>query len=191
MVTAITVSSPKRCSNGASANTRPMAEQFGLVTTNPPDLRRQVWVSISVTWQALTSGMTSGTSVAMRRALELETTAQPASANRGSGPAGDTVILATRSGIDVFSRHRAASPYARPSERSEAASQATSNHGWCSSICTKRCPTIPVAPRIPTGILVCMMLLGILQHRSSGAPREPDRNRDALGHADINLVFRK
>src|SRR4029077_11681425 len=125
-----------------------MAEQFGFVTTKPPDLRRHDWVSISLTCPAFTSGMTSGTSVAMRKALELETTAQPASAKRGSssaailassaakitlgapsGLAGETVIFATRSGIDVRSRQRAASPYRRPSERSEAASQATSNHG--------------------------------------------------------------
>src|SRR5215469_10049222 len=148
IVTAITVSSPKRCSNGASASTSPIAEQFGLVTTNPPDFFRHACVSISLTWQALTSGITSGTSVAMRRALELVTTAQPASAKRGSssaamlasraakmtlgapsGDAGETVILATLAGIGVRSFQRAASAYGRPSERSEAASHATSNHG--------------------------------------------------------------
>src|SRR6202030_2727063 len=57
----------------------------------------------------------------------------------------------------VFIFQRAASPYKRPSERSEAASHATSNQGWCSSNCTKRCPTIPVAPRIPTGVFVCIV----------------------------------
>ncbi len=66
----------------------------------------------------------------MRKALELLTTAHPASANFGSssrampassaakitrgapsGPAGDTCILRTRSGIGVFKRQRTASPY--------------------------------------------------------------------------------
>ncbi len=106
-----------------------MAEQLGLVTTKPPDFRRQACDSIIFTCPALTSGITSGTSFAMRKALELETTAHPASANAGSisaailassaakitlgapsGFAGETVIFATRSGIAVFSRQRAASP---------------------------------------------------------------------------------
>jgi hypothetical protein len=84
----------------------------------------------------------------MRNALELETTAHPASAKRGSssaamdessaakmiygapsGFAGDTRIPATRSGMAVFIRQRAASAYGLPSERSEAASHATSNQG--------------------------------------------------------------
>jgi hypothetical protein len=134
-----------------------MAEQLGLVTTNPPDFFRQACVSISLTCPAFTSGITSGTSLAMRNALEFVTTAQPASANAGSisaaiaassaakitfgapsGLAGETVMFATRSGMAVFKRQRAASPYGRPSERSDAASHATSNHGWCSSIWTKR-----------------------------------------------------
>src|SRR5947199_2389757 len=148
-----------------------MAEQFELVTTKPPDFRRQDWHSMSLMWSGLTSGMTNGTSFAMRSALEFEITAQPASAKRGSssaamdasraakitlgaplGAAADTRILATLAGIGVFKRQRAASLYSRPSERSEAASHATSNHGWDSSIWIKRCPTMPVAPRIPTGI---------------------------------------
>ncbi len=84
----------------------------------------------------------------MRKALEFETTAQPASAKRGSisaamaasraakitlgapsGLAAVTRILATRSGSGVFIRQRVASAYSLPSERSEAASHATSNHG--------------------------------------------------------------
>src|SRR5213082_2663483 len=87
----------------------------------------QAWHSISFTCWALTSGITSGTSGFMRRALELEMTAQPASAKRGSsslaaaassaakitlgapsGVAGETAILATRSGNPVFMRQRAA-----------------------------------------------------------------------------------
>jgi len=55
--------------------------------------------------------------------------------------------------VAVFSRHLAASPYGLPSERSEAASHTASNQGWCSSIWINRWPTMPVAPRTPTGIL--------------------------------------
>src|SRR5580704_4570306 len=99
-------------------------------------------------WSGLTSGITSGTSRCIRSALELVTTAQPAAAKRGSisaaieaskaakiifgapsGPAGDTRISATRGGIGVLIFQRVTSPYTRPSERSEAASHATSNHG--------------------------------------------------------------
>src|SRR5512133_1901735 len=116
--------------------------------------------------------MTSGTSFAMRSALEFVITAHPASAKRGSssaameassaakitlgapsGAAAETRMLATREGIGVFNRQRAASAYGLPSERSDAASHVTSNHGWCSSIWINRCPTMPVAPRTPTGIL--------------------------------------
>ena len=80
--------------------------------------------------------------------VEKPKTAHPASAKRGSssaameessaakmilgapsGFAGDTRIPATGSGIAVFIRQRAASAYALPSERSEAASHATSNQG--------------------------------------------------------------
>ena len=128
--------------------TRPIAEQLGLVTTKPPDFRRQVWHSSSLRCPEFTSGITNGTSDCMRSALELETTAHPASAKRGSssaaieessaakiilgapsGFAGDTRIPATRSGIAVFIRQRAASAYDLPSERSEAASHTTSNQG--------------------------------------------------------------
>src|ERR1700733_13078224 len=130
MVTAITASSPKRSCRGANASTRPIAEQLGLVTTNPPDFFRQACPSINLMCSALTSGITRGTSDCMRRALELETTVHPASAKRGSisaaiaasraakiifgepsGVAGETVISATFAGIDVFKRQRAASEY--------------------------------------------------------------------------------
>src|SRR5580692_220870 len=86
--------------------------------------------------------MTSGTLGCMRKALELDTTAQPAAANFGSssramsvssaakiifgaplGSAGEMVILAMRSGQGVSSRHFAASSYFFPLERSLAASQ--------------------------------------------------------------------
>src|SRR5438552_461817 len=148
IVTAMTVSIQNSCSSGAIAMTRTIGEQFGLVTTKPPDFRRQLWHSSSLRWPEFTSGITSGTSDCIRSALELETTAHPASAKRGSssaaieessaakmilgapsGVAGDTRIPATRSGMAVFIRQRAASAYDLPSERSEAASHATSNHG--------------------------------------------------------------
>src|ERR1700690_1211089 len=134
----------------------------------------------------------------MRSALELVTTAHPAAANRGSisaaidaskaakmilgapsGLAGDTRISATRAGIGVFIFQRAASPYERPSERSEAATHATSNHGWCSSIWIKRCPTTPVAPRIPTGVFVCIRRLDFTtghDRTRAQAPTPPLRN---------------
>src|ERR1700686_2569138 len=87
MVTAITVSSSNLLCRGASASTNPIAEQLELVTTKPLDLRRQDWHSINLMWSGLTSGITNGTSFAIRRALELEITAQPASAKRGSSSA--------------------------------------------------------------------------------------------------------
>src|SRR5260370_21236512 len=43
-----------------------------------------------------------------------------------------------------------ASGYGSPADLSDAASHLTSNHGWFSSRLTKRCPTMPVAPRMPT-----------------------------------------
>src|ERR1022692_3667423 len=148
MVTAITVSSVNARCNGASASTNPMAEQLGLVTTYPPDLVRHDCLSINRMWSPLTSGITRGTSACMRKALELETTAHPAAANFGSssramaesraakiifgapsGLAGETLMFATAAGMAVFKRQRAASAYARPSERSEAANHDTSNHG--------------------------------------------------------------
>src|SRR5208282_6677813 len=104
----------------------PMAEQLGLVTTYPPEEPRHDCLSISLIWSPLTSGITSGTSACMRRALELEMTAQPAEANCGSssraipassaakiilgapsGVAGATVIRATSAGMAVFKRQRA------------------------------------------------------------------------------------
>src|SRR5438045_44234 len=139
MVTTMTVSSSNRLCRGASANTNPMAEQFELVTTKPPDLRRQDWHSINLMWSGLTSGITNGTSFAMRSALEFVMTAQPASAKRGSisaaieassaakmtlgapsGVADDTRIPTTHGGIAVLSRQRAASAYGFRSYRSDA-----------------------------------------------------------------------
>src|SRR5260370_33911372 len=109
----------------------------------------------------------------MRSALELETTAQPASANCGSisraiaasraakiifgapaGLAGGTVILAAFAGRAGFKRQRAASAYGRPSEQADAASPATSNDPRTTNIWMKEWPTMAVAPQDPTRSLL-------------------------------------
>jgi hypothetical protein len=111
-----------------------MAQQFGLVTMYPPLSLRQLCCSIIARWSAFTSGTTRGTSGAMRKALEFDTTAQPAAANFGSssracsassaakmifgsspagtpsGTFGITVIAAMCAGSGVSSFHRQASP---------------------------------------------------------------------------------
>src|SRR5437660_6591468 len=176
-----------RC-NGESANTNPIAEQLGLVTANPPLSLNHFWVLSRGKWSPLTSGMTSGTSSIMRKPLELLITACPAAANLGSislaaaessaakmtlgAPSGDeaanTIMLAILFGSGVLSRHLAASAYGFPAERSEAASHATSNHGWSSSSWIKRCPTVPVAPRIPTGILAVIINFDFNRATQSG-----------------------
>ena len=43
-------------------------------------------------------------------------------------------------------------------ERSEAATSTTSNHGWSARSWTKRWPTAPVAPRMPTGTFMSRSL---------------------------------
>src|SRR5687767_1480970 len=148
MVTTKTLSRSNSALMGASASTNPMAEQLALVAINPPDCFRQLCCSISAMWSALTSGMTRGTSSFMRNAEEFEMTAQPAAANLGSnsaataassaektilvapaGSAGATIICATSAGSGILRRQRAASAYAFPADRSEAATQPTRNHG--------------------------------------------------------------
>src|SRR6185312_8468853 len=111
------------------ANTSPMAEQLGLVTIKPPFFLYHFCVLMSGTWSPLTSGMMSGTSSAMRKALEFDTTAWPASAKAGSiccaavassaaktslgvdlsGAATATFMAAILAGIDVARFHFAAS----------------------------------------------------------------------------------
>ena len=145
---------------------------------SPLTFRRHDWLSISLTWPALTSGITrrnigrhaQRARIGDDRAACLRELRLQFGSDRGI-ERGENYLRGTRrggrrdnhprnlSGTAVFSFQRAASPYGRPSERSDAASHATSNQGWCSSIWTKRCPTMPVAPRMPTGIFVCMMLL--------------------------------
>src|SRR4051812_26746041 len=58
-------------------------------------------------------------------------------------------MSATSAGISNGSRHGHASPKRLPTERSEAASAATSKYGWSRSMWTSRWPTRPVAPRMP------------------------------------------
>jgi hypothetical protein len=105
-----------------------MTEQFELVTMKPPDCLRQDCISMSLRWSALISGMTSGTCGCMRKADELEMTAQPASANAGSmsraisassaakmtlgaplGSAAESCMEAIPAGMGVFIFHFAAS----------------------------------------------------------------------------------
>src|SRR6476646_436306 len=101
----------------------------------------------------------------MRKALEFDTTAWPASAKAGSicwaavassaaktslgvllsGAAAETFIAAIFAGIGVARFHLAASAYALPAERSEAASHVISNHGCSLSSWMNLCPTVPVA----------------------------------------------
>src|SRR5216683_7595254 len=77
---------------------------------------------------------------------KLETTTSQSSGGCG----GCTTIDLTKAGMSPTSRHVQASPYDFPCERSDAAKAVISNSGCFSSIRTKRWPTIPVAPRIPT-----------------------------------------
>ena len=159
--------------SGASAMTSPMAEQLGLVTTKPPDflapglcfdqldvLRRLLRESpaerlpaCAMRWSWKLRRIPRPRMPApVRRQLLASSAAKITLRQHFSASAGETVILPTAA------RDRRLEPPARglahrrlPSERSDAASHATSNHGCCSSICTNRCPTMPVAPRIPTG----------------------------------------
>src|SRR5206468_7920088 len=87
----------------------------------------------------------------------------------------DMVIRAMRSGRGVSSLHLAASPYFLPLERSLAASHVISNQGWFSSNWMKRWPTIPVAPRMPMGCLLCMAV-DIPVYRN-GESEKGDRDR--------------
>ena len=65
-----------------------------------------------------------------------------------------TVSVATSSGSGEDSRHAAASRNAFPAERSLAPSHVTLNHGCRASNAMNCWPTIPVAPRIPTSIVI-------------------------------------
>ena len=111
----------------------------------------------------------------MRWVLALVTTSAPARAQACSmGPAtalssaekanatsrgwslGSTVSAASRGGMGIGSRHRAASPYARPALCSEAVTATISNQGWSARSRTNFWPTVPVAPRMATGYLGLM-----------------------------------
>jgi len=66
------------------------------------------------------------------------------------GSHASTVIFATRSGMGSSPIHFVASAYDFPAERSDAATSASSNHGWFESKRTNACPTAPVAPSTAT-----------------------------------------
>jgi hypothetical protein len=77
-----------------------------------------------------------------------------------------TRIDATEDGVGSERCQAAASRYVRPSDRSLAPSQAGRNQG-CSASCRMNCcPTIPVAPRMPTSILRTATLLDATNHSS-------------------------
>jgi len=84
MLTALIRLMPNRFS-GARAITTGVVVQLGLVTSAPVlQPRRRRWTSISPRWSALTSGINSGTSSAMRWDLTLEHTTYPAAASSSS-----------------------------------------------------------------------------------------------------------
>ena len=81
-----------------------------------------------------------------------------------------TVWSATACGVSPARCHFMASRYFLPAERSLAPSHATLNQGWPSRNLMKCCPTIPVAPRMPTSIRFCIYLPGPATPRASGPP---------------------
>ena len=61
-----------------------------------------------------------------------------------------TAAAAAGVGSASDQRPATASAYDLPAELGLAATTVTSNHGWLASSDTKRCPTMPVAPKITT-----------------------------------------
>ena len=177
MVVTMTLVMPN-CFSGPSAIARPMVEQFGLVTIWPFQPRARCWPGTSLRWSGLISGTSSGTSCSMRWLRELETTTCPACAKarsisvatpasmaeksrRGALPGlhSSTVRSATVSGVPPARCHVMASLYFLPAERSLAPSHLRSNHGLPCRNLMKCWPTMPVAPRMPTSIRVCIIPL--------------------------------
>ncbi len=161
--------------SGPSAMVSTMVEQLGLVTIWPFQPRLRCWLGMILRWSGLTSGTSSGTSRSMRWFFEFDTTTWPAWAKarsisvateasmaeksrRGALPGfeSSTSLPATVSGIRPLSRQEVASWYGLPAERSLAPSHLSSNQGWSCRNLTKCWPTMPVAPRMPTSILVCI-----------------------------------
>ncbi len=118
----------------------------------------------------MTSGISSGTSSAIRNAEALLTTSAPAAANAGStsraiaassaenaivtgGPGSVAVRVrsATDPGSEIASRQWTLSPKRWPIRPAEAVTWTTSNQGWSASKARNFWPTVPVAPRIATG----------------------------------------
>ncbi len=79
-----TLRTPKAASNGLSGSATPVIVQLGLATMRPGQPRPAHCASISATWSALTSGMSSGTSSTARYGEAFVQTAYPACANCGS-----------------------------------------------------------------------------------------------------------
>ena len=67
-------------------------------------------------------------------------------------------LTASGIGVSIFQRSPTASSYVLPALRGLAATVTTSNHGWFSRSEINLCPTIPVAPRIPTFNLSLILL---------------------------------
>src|SRR5579871_5992266 len=178
-IACMVVTITRRMPNGfsaASAITRTMVEQLGLVTIAPPHPRCWRCCGMSFKCDALISGTRSGTSASMRWLRELDTTMWPAEAKACSisvatdasiaektscgafpvaafsGLDSDTTMSRTYAGVSPPKRHAVASLYGLPAERSLAPSQVRSNQGWSRRKLTNSWPTIPVAPRIPTEI---------------------------------------
>src|ERR1035438_2594693 len=70
-----------------------------------------------------------------------------------------TVSPATASGVPPARCHVMESLYFLPAERSLAPSHLRSNHGFPCRNLMKCWPTMPVAPRMPTSIRVCIIPL--------------------------------
>src|SRR4051812_1594827 len=146
--------------------------------------------------------MRSGTSGSIRWFRALVTTMAPARANAcsmgpatsasraektirpGKGGAQSRITRpATCRGSGVISLQRTTSSYGFPALADEAATAATSNQGWSASNRTNFWPTVPVAPRIETGIRSAMTI-----------PREqvgsqPHIQLDALKQVRLPDVF--
>ena len=84
-----------------------------------------------------------------------------------------TVRSATLSGMPPSRRQLVASRYFLPAERSLAPSHVRSNHGWSCRNLMKCWPTMPVAPRIPTSILVCINLFSLRADRVPSVDKFP------------------
>ncbi|MBA7520752.1 hypothetical protein ES705_12849 [subsurface metagenome] len=160
-----------------------IAEQLGFVIMNPSQPRNDFCTSINAKWSAFISGIISGTSFSILCTDTLLETAYPAcahffSTSRAIDPGRAENITATSSfpatpisfmdcttssaassGISYGRTHFATSRYLLPALLSEAKRAPNSNQGCPSKSCTNLCPTLPVAPNIPTFIFSIFYLL--------------------------------